>query len=231
MLLLLLLLAASALATSPPASPPAFPPAFPPSFSLVVAARGNGTAAHLDVNTTTFAMRQTGGTAGQHSFTANFCNASGMFAYFSAQSGCYYQRAGLAGACDYDGWMNSRAFLGLVHDSTFELLVKGISLKAEAVPGPSGEVVWMDRTPTCPNLAANRDDNVTLAANDSLLGWSRGSTIYGPPGSNPRSCTVANDAYMVTRFVPSSDIDSAQVGAFVAGRIAAQQLVCHPFQR
>ena len=80
-------------------------------------------------------------------------------------------------------------------------------------------------------VAANRDDNVTLAANDSLLGWSRGSTIYGPPGSNPRSCTVANDVYMVTRFAPSSDIDSAQVGAFVAGRIAAQQLVCHPFQR
>ena len=84
---------------------------------------------------------------------------------------------------------------------------------------------------TCPNGSANRDINVTIAANNSLLGWSRGSTIFGPPGSNPRSCAVANDVYTVTHFEPSSDVDSANVGAFVAKRIASRQLVCHPFQR
>lgn len=29
-------------------------------------------------------------------FTTNFCNATGMFAYVSAASGCYYQRGGSA---------------------------------------------------------------------------------------------------------------------------------------
>ena len=216
-----LLSAASALAA-------ASPPAFPSSFALAIApkANPNATAAQLDVNTKTFVLHQTGGMS---FFTANFCNASGMFAYVSAPTGCYYQSAGPF--CDKDGWMNSEAFLELVHDNTFELLVDGISPQAVPVPGPSGEVVWMDRTPTCPNLDANRDVNVTLAADNSLLSWSRGSTMYGPPGSKPRSCTVSNDVYTVTRFAPTSDIDSAKVEAFVARRIAAEKLTCHPFQR
>jgi hypothetical protein len=221
-----LLLVTSALAAA------VSPPAFPSSFSLAIAAKPNqnATAAQLDVNTETFALQQTGGVS---FFTANFCNASGMYAYVSAPSGCYYQRAGPF--CDKDGWMNSVAFLALVHDNTLELLVSGISPKAVPVPaGPRGrgEVVWMDRTPTCPNLDASRDVNVTLAANNSLLSWSRGSTLYGPPGSKPRSCTVTNDVYTITHFAPTSDgIDSAKVEAFVAERIAAEKLACHPFQR
>ena len=86
----------------------------------MIAVHANGTAAHLSVNTTAFAMRKTGGTAGQH-FTANFCNASGLFAYASGESGCYYQRGGRAGVCDNDGWANSVAFLGLVHDMSKRL--------------------------------------------------------------------------------------------------------------
>ena len=226
MLLVLQLLVASATMS---------PPAFPSSFSLEIAAKANdGTAAQIFANTKTFAVLKTGGTSSY--FTANFCNASGMFAYVSyqepgaSQVACYYQRAGPAGVCDQDGWMNSKAFLGLVHDSTFELLVEGISPKAVPVPGPGGEVVWMYRTPTCPNLDASRDVNVTLAANDSLLSWSRGSTLYGPPGSKPRSCTVTNDVFTVTSFAPTSGIENAAVGAFVAKRIAAEKLVCLKFQ-
>ena len=85
-----LLSAASALAA-------ASPPAFPSSFSVAIAADAtrNSTAARLDVNAEAFALQKTGGLS---YFTANFCNASGMYAYVSAPSGCYYQRAGLAGA-------------------------------------------------------------------------------------------------------------------------------------
>jgi hypothetical protein len=209
----------------------ASPPAFPSSFSVAIAADAtrNSTAARLDVNAEAFALQKTGGLG---YFTANFCNASGMFAYVSAATGCYYQRGGPAGVCDINGWRNAEAFLGLVHDNTFELLVHGIGPDAVRVPGPSGEVVWMDRTPTCPNLDANQDVNVTLAAdNVTLLGWSRGSTVYGPPGTTPRSCNVSNDVYDVTQFAPTSDIDSDKVGAFVAERIAAERLACSPFQR
>ena len=64
---------------------------------------------------------------------ANFCNASGMFAYVSGQTGCFYQQA----ICDPSGWRNSVAFLGLVGDMTFTLMIDGISPKAVPVPGSS----------------------------------------------------------------------------------------------
>jgi hypothetical protein len=108
---------------------------------------------------------------------------------------------------------------------TFTLLVDGISPKAVPVSGPSSEVVWVDRTSTCSNRT-NRDMNVTLAADNSLLGWSRGSTIY----DKDHSCSVANIGRTITQFVPKSVVDSAEVEAFVAKRIAAGKLSCKPFQ-
>lgn len=220
---------ATLLAASESALAGASPPtaAFPSSFSLVIAPEVNGSSgvpSFMDVNSSSFAMQKIGGKKDANTFTANFCNASGMFAYVSGQTGCFYQQA----ICDPSGWRNSVAFLGLVGDMTFTLMIDGISPKAVPVPGPNSEVVWVDRIRTCSNKA-NRDVNVTLAADSSLLGWSRGSTVYGPPGKD-RTCTVINIGRTITQFAPTSDIDGAQVEAFVRKRIASENLSCQPFQ-
>jgi hypothetical protein len=176
----------------------------------------------MEANLSSFAVQKAGQEEiGDGAFAANFCNASGMFAYISVPTGCVYQ----PGPCDEDGWRNSKAFLGFVGDMTFTLLVDGISPKAVPVSGPSDEVVWVDRTPTCSNRAS-RDVNVNLAADNSLLGWSRGSTLY----DKDHTCSVTNVGRTITQFVPKSDIDSAKVEAFVAKRIAAKKLSCKPFE-
>ena len=78
-----------------------------------------------------------------------------------------------------------------------------LSCKVLVVLGPNSEVVWVDRIRTCSNKA-NRDVNVTLAADSSLLGWSRGSTVYGPPGKD-RTCTVPNLAVLYARQLGSRE--------------------------
>ena len=170
-------------------------------------------------------MQKTGGSSTDaNDFSANFCNATGMFAYVSFPSGCYYQKT----SCDIHGWKdNSVPFLGLVRDETFTLLINGINQKAVPVPGPGREVVWMVRAPACSGHAS-RDVNVTLAADNSLLSWSHGSSIVNPID---HSCSVANWRKTITQFRPTSDLDGAKVEAFVRHRIAVEGLHCKPFQR
>jgi hypothetical protein len=199
---------------------PDTPPAFPTSFSLVAAPDGYFTEAHMEGNTKTFALKKTGGSQDEHAFEAIFCNATGLYTFFSAQAGmCYYQHSK---TCDDNGFRNAVAFLTFARDDTLSLLVNGIDSQSVPFSSSSGNVVWSERTPTCSNELF-LDVNVTLSSDNDLLAWSKGSSVVNPLD---HSCKVTNRGRTFTAFVPTSTITSKMVETFVAGRISAEGLDC-----
>ena len=130
---------------------------------------------------------------------------------------CYFQKS----ACDADGFSNSVAFLAFARDDTLSLLYHGIN--RDSVPDTSGgDVVWVERTPTCSNQSF-LDVNVTLAQNGNLLAWSHGSSVVNPID---HSCTVNNIGREFTKFVPTSSVINSDVETFVSKRIASEELDC-----
>ena len=196
------------------------PPSFPTSFSLVAAPDGYFTEAHMDGNAKTFSLKKTGGSQDKQAFEAIFCNATGLYTFFSAQAGmCYYQQSK---TCNDLSFRNAVAFLTFAKDDTLSLLMNGISLEAVPHSLSNGTIVWSERTPTCSNESFLYV-NVTLSAENALLAWSRGSSVINPLD---RSCKVTNRGRTFTKFVPTSTITNEIVEAFVSRRVAAEGLNC-----
>ena len=196
------------------------PPSFPTSFSLVAAPYGYFTEAHMDGNTKTYAMRKIGGSQDLQAFEAIFCNATGLYTFYSAQAGnCYYQQSN---SCDDPSFRNAVAFLADARDDTLILLVNGINPKSVPFSSSTGNIVWSERTPACSDEAFLYV-NVTLSTDNALLAWSRGSAVINQLNN---TCTVTNTGRMFTNFVSSSNITSKMVETFVNDRIVGEGLNC-----
>lgn len=164
-------------------------------------------------------VKTTGGLQDAKAFSAIFCNATGMFGYYSAMPGnCFYQQA----TCDRASFLELVNFVSGPTAATLGLMVNGIAPQAVPVPGSGDTTTWVDRTRVCSDQY-NLDANVTLAADNTPLGWSQGATAIDPLN---RSCTVSNAGAAITRFAAHASIEGAQVEAFVAKRVAAEGLYC-----
>ena len=138
-------------------------------------------------------VKTTGGLQDAKAFSAIFCNATGMFGYYSAMPGnCFYQQA----TCDRASFLELVNFVSGPTAATLGLMVNGIAPQAVPVPGSGDTTTWVDRTRVCSDQY-NLDANVTLAADNTPLGWSQGATAIDPLN---RSCTVSNAGAAITRF-------------------------------
>jgi hypothetical protein len=199
------------------------PPAFPRQYSLKIWNPGSGgKSVNVSADMASFALMSKGAVAiagDEKRFSAIFCNASGMFAYYSEMEGnCFYQQT----TCDASGFRDSIDFL---FDDTLTLMYQGIdphALPEAAADGQPGHVTWMVRKSTCSDQY-NIDHNVTVDGDGSLVGWSKGQAVVDPLS---HACSVRYQERAITDFKPVSSVTHATAEAFVNSRIVSESLYC-----